>query len=394
MKKYEEIILNRLLDQYERSKSFVGATVRNQSFQEKIINLFPGYDDSSKFELFTEVNAHVLNLESMGLIEVKRLKRGKIDSDVISVVKLVTAEIEKCYIFINRKPKAEINSEIIELLMAYKDKSELLGKFCSEQLIRLSQNKKVQHYDNAEQYEQILKVLAVIECVEEETFVRNFSIRVLGDSKAFERIKSAVVSILFEYGDYPNRETVLEDLNIVKNPGYVYIKGKGIITVSGQVIDLTKVDGAIGLSSSMLDDIEHIEVVASKVITIENLTTFHSYVDNDALIIYLGGYHNSIRRMMISKLYADNPSVRYLHYGDIDAGGFYILLDLKKKTGIDFKPLNMDIKTLVKYERFAKKLTDCDRVRLQRLNNGEFHEVITYMLEHNCKLEQEAIDFF
>lgn len=394
MKKYEEIILNRLLDQYERSKSFVGATVRNQSFQEKIINLFPGYDDSSKFELFTEVNAHVSKLESMGLIEVKRLKRGKIDSDVISVVKLVTAEIERCYSFLNRKPKAETNSEITELLMKYKDKSELLDLFCSEQLIRLSQNKKVQHYDNVDQYEQILKVLAVVECVEEETFVRNFSIRVLGDSKAFERIKSAIVSILCEYRDYQNRETVLEGLNIVKNPGYVYVKGKGIISVAGQVIDLTRIDGAIGLSSSMLDDIERIEVVATKVITIENLTTFHSYVDEEAFIIYLGGYHNSIRRKMICKLYADNPTADYFHYGDIDAGGFYILLDLKRKTGIEFEPLNMDVSTLVKYDRYTKRLTDGDRVRLQGLNGGEFHEVITYMLEHNCKLEQEAIDYF
>ena len=40
-------------------------------------------------------------------------------------------------------------------------------------------------------------------------------------------MRNTVVSILFEYGDFPNKETVLEDVNIVKNPGHVFFKGKG-----------------------------------------------------------------------------------------------------------------------------------------------------------------------
>lgn len=218
------------------------------------------------------------------------------------------------------------------------------------------------------------------------------SIRVLGDSKAFEHIKTAVVSLLCEYGDYPDKECVLQDLNIVSNPGYVYVKGNGKVTISGQTIDFGRLDGDFGLSSAVLDDIEKVEISASKVITIENLTTFNSFVDKDAFVIYLGGYHNSIRRNMIRKIYENNPEKKYYHYGDIDAGGFYILLDLRRKTGISFAPLNMDLGTIKKYKDFTKKLTENDRTRLEYLLGGEFDEVINYMLENDCKLEQEAIE--
>lgn len=391
MKRYESSILNALLDQYERSKSFIGKNVQNQSFNKRITDLFPGYADEANFELFSEVNSQVASLEKEGLIVVKRKKRGKIDTEIISSVTLVVDRLEQCYRALGRQPKADKNAAIKNLLNEYCDRTPLLDSFCKEQFERLAENKKVQYSDDLEKLEQILKVLAEIESVEEETFIRNFSIRVLGDSKAFEHIKTAVVSLLCEYGDYPDKECVLQDLNIVNNPGYVYVKGNGVITFPGQTIDFGRLDGDFGLSSAVLDDIEKIEVSASKVITIENLTTFNSFVDKDAFVIYLGGYHNSIRRNMIRKIYKNNPEKEYYHYGDIDAGGFYILMDLRRKTGISFTPLNMDLGTIKKYKAFTKKLTENDKARLKNLLGGEFDEVINYMLENDCKLEQEAV---
>ena len=391
MKKYESLILNVLLDQYERSKSFIGKNVQNQSFNKRITDLFPGYDDEVNFELFSEVNLQVESLEKEGLITVKRKKRGKLDTEIISSVSLVVDKIDQCYRSLGRQPKADKNAEIKKILDEYCDKTPLLHDFCEEQFKRLNENKKVQYSDNLEKLEQILKVLAEIESVEEETFIRNFSIRVLGDSKAFENIKKAIVSLLCEYGDYPDKECVLQDLNIVNNPGYVYVKGNGTITVSGQKIDLDLLNGDIGLSSELLKSVESVEVKASKIITVENLTTFNSFNAKDTFVIYLGGYHNSIRRKLICKIYENNPNKKYLHYGDIDAGGFYILQDLRRKTGIQFEPLNMNINTLEKYKEFTKKLSENDKSRLKNLLNSEFASTVKYMLENDCKLEQEAI---
>ena len=54
----------------------------------------------------------------------------------------------------------------------------------------------------------------------------------------------------------------------------------------------------------------------------------------------------------------------------------------------------MDLGTIKKYKNFTKKLTESDRTRLQNLLGGEFDDVINYMLENDCKLEQEAIEQF
>lgn len=391
MKKYETKILNTLVDQYERSKSFTGDNKLNQSFRKRIVDLFPDYSDDAQYEVFATVNEQVANLENAGLISVKRSKRGKIETDVILSVELETGRLDEVYKILDRKPKADRNDEILEVLNRYKDTTPLLNAFCKDQIEKVKKNKKSQFSDNLPKLEQVLKVLAEIENVEEETFIRNFSIRVLGDSKAFEKIKSSVVSILCEYGEYSDKDRVLQDLNIISNPGYVYAKGNAEFVVSGLLIDFRVLDGDLGLSSALLDNIEKINVYGSKVITIENLTTFNTFEDKDALIIYLGGYHNHIRRKLIRKIYEDNLDKAYYHYGDIDAGGFYILEDLRAKTGISFMPINMDVSTLEKYKEYTKKLTENDRVRLRNLLGGEFDSVINYMLEYDCKLEQEAI---
>jgi len=53
----------------------------------------------------------------------------------------------------------------------------------------------------------------------------------------------------------------------------------------------------------------------------------------------------------------------------------------------------MDIDTLVQYKKFSKKLTQNDRVNLERLLiHDEYKSVINFMLENNCKLEQEAVN--
>ena len=127
-------------------------------------------------------------------------------------------------------------------------------------------------------------------------------------------------------------------------------------------------------------------------ITIENLTTYFRWDEEDSLMIYLGGYHNSVRRALLQEIYACHPEAVYLHFGDIDAGGFDIYRNLKEKTGIPFEMYQMDLDTLQYYEKYGKRLTEHDRKRLQGMKDREeFREVICYMLEHDLKLEQECM---
>ncbi len=385
--KYEKKILNKLLDKYEGSKSFTGDNKVNQRFSIKPSTLFPQYTDHANYELFQSVN------EAIDVLVRKKLIFAKANSTkVCSEVSLNFDSIDDAYKYLNREPKNDINNSVRQVLDAYKDCNEILNRFCRAQTERILTNKPIQCYSgDLREFENILMAVDELQRIGSETFVRDFSVRIFKDSKMFERISSKVENLLFEYGDFPYKNQLLENLNLVKNPTYVNFKGAGSIELSGQTIDLSRLRSDLAISSSMLPDIDKIEITGRAVITIENLTSFHTTDCSDMFIIYLGGFHNSVRREFIKKIFQQNPGVRFYHFGDIDAGGFYILEHLKRETGIEFQPYKMDLETLKEYQEYTKKLTINDRDRLIKLKESQFKEVIGYMLENDCKLEQEAI---
>jgi hypothetical protein len=387
--KYERTILNTLLDKFEKSKSFTGDNKVNQKFLVKIVSLFPQYADHSNYELFQAVN------ESIDILVRKELISAKISkANVCNEVSLNLDKVSQVYQYLGRTQKKDINNAVLMLLDEYMNKNEILNRFCEAQVERIRANKSIQFFnEDLREFKSILLAVDSLLRVESETFVRDFSVRILRDSKLFDRISPKVVNLLYEYGDFPEKDQVLESLNIVKNPTYVNFKGAGAIVLSGQRINLNLLKGDVAISSAMLEDIESVEITGKLVMTVENLTSFHIAESKDVFLIYLGGFHNRIRRDFIKKIYLQNPNLQYYHFGDIDAGGFYILEHLRKLTGVDFKPYKMDLDTLIQYQNYSKSLTENDKVRLKRLRGSEFDEVIEYMLENNCKLEQEAIRF-
>ena len=388
MTNYKEIILNLLLDKYERSKSFTGDNKVEQRFSVKIATLFPKYGDEAEYDLFNALNEAVFALSEMDFVSFQCKKNGVIENVSLKFTRLYDA-----YAYLTRTPKAETNRNLTGLLEQYDGKNDLLTRFCTVQKERIAKNKKAEYSDgDIAEYEKLLKAVSMIFDVAEETFIRDFSIRVFGDSKSFEAIKGKVKRLLFQYGDFPDEETVLEDLNIVKNPGHIYMKGSALIQISGQTIDLSKLNGDVAISSALLPDVEKITVTGKRIMSIENLTSFHAFSEKDTFAVYLGGYHNTHRRRFIQQLFKDNPTAAYYHFGDIDAGGFYILLHLRNKTGVPFLPYHMDISTLQQYCDYTKQLTENDVKRLKKLADTEFSDTINYMLTNNCKLEQEAMD--
>ena len=388
MTAYAKSILNLLMDKFEKSKAFLGQGRVNRPVVCKIAQLYPAYADDANYEVFAVVNEAVAQLEEQGLVTVKR----RPGTPVVEQVTLVMEEVLAAYRFLDRQPKKERNQEIRCLLEQYSQANDLLKNFCQDQLTRLEHNQEVRYASDLATFEQILKVLAHILNVEEETSRRDFSVRILGDSKAFEKIESKVVNILDAYGNFPEKESILTELGVVRNPGYVYCKGPAILTLCGQKLDLGKLHGGLGIPSSGLKDIGQIDVQAGRIVTIENLTTFHAFQEPDSFAIYLGGYHNRDRREFILRVFANNRDKAYCHFGDIDAGGFLIWRHLCTQTGISFQPIHMGVETLVRFQHLTRPLTEHDRTRLQALRDGSISSVIDYMLAHNCKLEQEALD--
>ena len=315
--------------------------------------------------------------------------------------------------------------------------------------------------NNPKRTELLIRCVWYVETNQKPCYVREFSILHFGDSKTFELIRSTVRSIFRRFGkgmkDADEKE-IFAEYGIYDTPNYVYFKGEGEIILpiptsvpasgplnpemepaggTGASVLMIGPDGGAGnLDSGMTpappetalrpseascsdiaraiplrglrqgigisgEDLETVIVRGTpdtrKVITIENLTTFFRLQEDGALIIYLGGYHNRTRRRLLTMIYAQLPYAEYLHFGDIDVGGFAIYEDLCRKSGIPFRTWHMGTQELVQYRSYAKSLSPSDRRRLQQMLDqppaylDEYRAVIEFMLAGDIKLEQECI---
>ena len=132
-------------------------------------------------------------------------------------------------------------------------------------------------------------------------------------------------------------------------------------------------------------------------ITVENKTAYYRCTGKDAVFFYLGGYANRTQRDFLKRVYLDHPQLSFCHFGDIDAGGFYIHDNLCALTGIPFMLWHMSVQEL-QDPRFAGcllPLTTQDRRRLNKLaQHAVYHDMVTYMLERGVKLEQEIVSYY
>jgi len=158
--------------------------------------------------------------------------------------------------------------------------------------------------NNSGQY--TLSVLQALLKLNTETYIRNFSTALFKDSKKFQKeFRSTVESILFDYTDeVVEKDRILNFYNLYENPTYVLIKGNVVIQFTSSVIDVAELQDGIALSNASLENIRKITVKAGKVITVENLTTYHDLDEKAAVHIYLGGYHNHSKQILLEKIYA------------------------------------------------------------------------------------------
>lgn len=398
MVQYDRKIINHLLDTYENSLLSTGENKRTiQIYFHFTKKSIPAYFDESSDE-YESIHALMKLLESRNLIHIiwKDNKRDYL----IQKVRLVIDHIEEAYQYVGRKPKLGLEEENITLLQKYIDvEAPITVNFVKHLMERLQKHQSVKEYimlENKKETEQFLRACVLVEQNSKPCYIREFSIRHFQDSKYFEHIESRLAKVFRQFSDDCLEMDTLEllaEYGIYRTPDYVYFKGDVSISIGEKAVDLSLLKQGIGISGEDLSAIWFSDLSrVKKVVTIENLTSFFRCWEEDSLFIYLGGYHNRIRRTLLKMVYEAIPNAKYYHFGDIDAGGFSILLDLRKKTGIPFVSYHMDLDTLKKYRQYAKELKESDRKRLEKIaEEKEFREVIEFMLEENIKLEQECI---
>lgn len=410
MKRVDKQILHQLLDRYENSLLSVGENKRQIQIEVRFTKAFiPAYFDESSND-FEYIHIQMKELEEAGLISIL-WKDGKRDF-LISKVRLNPDHIEEAYAYVKRLPKRGLEEENVFLLEKYVDASApMTSSFAAYLIERLSKHQSVKEYITLEEQaetEKFLRACQLVETNETPCYLREFSILHFGDSKYFEQVEHRVAKVFRRFADsngqmrqeeqgedFSQMDTAefLAEFGIYRTPNYVYLKGDATISIGGNVVDLASMKQGMGISGEDLPSIRFVDVGrVQRVMTVENLTSFFRCQEENTLYIYLGGYHNHIRRELLKAVYEMLPHVAYFHFGDIDAGGFCILQDLRRKTGIPFAAYCMDLATLLQYRAYAKPLTETDIRRLEKLEaEEEFREVIGFMLAENVKLEQECV---
>ena len=384
---YEKQILTWLIDSHER-KTPESCNTRKASIS--IAAKFPKYAEPLS-DAHNDIEAAIHHLISWGFVQYRKNQQG-----YFTKIELLESALPQIYRFLNRTPKTELWQMQKNHLEKYANQPEtLVGRFSAAMLERIAQRKDIEYglAKDTKLLGDVLLALVNIEKLTEETYIRNFSEMVFHDSKRLQSILSPITRILLDHGDgVGQKETVLAQYNLISNPGYVYIKGDWQIWCTGQCIRADMFRGGIAISSDTLEEIEEIRVSCGKIISVENLTTYHDTKETQGAIIYLGGFLNTVRCDLLKKLYKFEPDAEYYHKGDLDPYGFLILEDLKNKTGIPFEPLEMDLNTLQQCHHAGhfRPLDEADRKLITSPALVEYQPVLQYMLQHNCKIEQEC----
>lgn len=395
--KTQETVLQLLLDQYEKSKTYTGENVKKQTFSispDKICHNY--YDSFADIAEIEEFERDMEELSRKGLIKLS------FQGSEISRITAVEEKIPEYYRILDREEKRERLLLERKLYENYMGKCPILDKFCEEQLAKLKKGNKADY--PLKRAEVLLKLTEKILENREELLERELSVRFFGDSKMFEKsYRFAACKILEKYGDYSeelsgvsdDREKeliILGEHNIHANPSYIYLRGYGELELKNGTIIKTAPEYPIALSAQAVEGVKQFQVKSSAVMTVENLTTFHRMQSKEIFYIYLSGYHNTLKQYVIKKLAAENPNLKWYHFGDLDPDGFYILEHLKRGTGIEFEAFHMGVAELECYRDFGRELEKNDRKKAESLmEQGLYREELSYMLRENIKLEQEIV---
>lgn len=406
---YKQIILNKLLDKYEKSKSYLKHANRRIIVKAQEIKEYNVENYEQKI-LFHEI---LKKLKAKRIVDFDYLKYE--EGNILDKIWLEKENVDTAYLEIQRENPKKNYMIILKQLENINFKQEWLQKFCKDITKYMIENQKENNLLPLSKSELILNALEEIDKMQSISKVnsvlkRIFSIKCYNDSKYFEKyIEKNIIAIAKKYylknGDNIelNNDEILKEIGIVKYPEIIEFCGNMKCKIKGKLIEFS--DATVGnyINSYTILNIEDIELIdLNKIIWIENKANYIDYISNkktNELVIYHGGFYSPIKGEFFKKVYEasrkTSKDIIYLHWSDIDIGGFEIFTRLKNNIVKEVQPYKMDKNTLVKnknywnyfdenYKKKLCKLRKCDEYNI-------FFETIDIMLEYNCKLEQEAL---
>lgn len=428
---YKIVILNKLLDKYEKSKSYLNEVNRRILIKAGSISEYnvEKYDEKQVF------HDTVKDLKNRGLIDFSWEKFE--EGNILKEIWLNKEKVDEAYQEIKRENPKDSYKQILLLLEAQQYRKEWLTNFKNETINEMISTEKECSYLPKEKAEDILKALKELDKIEitaenDVVLKRVFSIRCYNDSKYFERnieknliaiIKKFYKSQYFETCSEKNSDISLEknkkdtnvdfstmkdyeilaEVGIVKSPEVIEFCGNMKCKIKNEEIEFKDITLGNYINSFSILNLNEIELVnVQKIIFIENKTNYINYIQNkkeNEFVIYHGGVYSPVKGEFFRKIYEAskkiNGDIKYYHWSDIDIGGFNIFVRLKENIVKELEPYKMDKSVLLQNEKNWQPISDDYKQKLMNLRGLEkynlFFEVIDFMVENGVKLEQESL---
>lgn len=412
-KEWKEQLLSKLLDQYEKSVTYAGENKVKQVFSVKPSDIFKGYnkDFLPPEQLFQEKEFERLirQMESEGLIHVVPPNTG-----ILRQICAVPERWEDYYACLNRTEKNILKKRLEEVYHRF-CQCDLLEAYGKEKLQTLK-NSRARKLDEKKVEKEITEAEAIWNLVQflkenqekqRTTLEREMSEAVLHDSKQWEKIyRKKVCGILEHTGRYDEplaeleeereRQTaLLEEFYIYSNPAYIYLKGDARICLEdGRELRIYH-DLPMSIPFETFQKAKSIQIRDAALMTVENLTSFYRLEREHIFYLFLSGYHTRTKQALLQRIARENPGLSWHHFGDLDPDGLAIAGHLIRKTGLPFQLCAMGVQELQRFQTYAKPLEAPDRAKAEAMikQGSSYAGILRYMLEHNCKLEQEIISW-
>ena len=400
-KEWKEQLLNKLLDQYEKSVTYAGENKVKQVFSVKPSDIFKGYnkDFLPPEQLFQEKEFERLirQMESEGLIHVVPPNTG-----ILCQICAVPERWEDYYACLNRTEKNILKKRLEEVYHRF-CQCDLLEAYGKEKLQTLK-NSRARKLDEKKVEKEITEAEAIWNLVQflkenrekqRTTLEREMSEAVLHDSKQWEKIyRKKVCGILEHTGRYDEplaeleeereRQTaLLEEFYIYSNPAYIYLKGDARICLEdGRELRIYH-DLPMSIPFETFQKAKSIQIRDTALMTVENLTSFHRLEREHIFYLFLSGYHTRTKQALLQRIARENPGLSWHHFGDLDPDGLAIAGHLIRKTGLPFQLCAMGVQELQRFQTYAKPLEAPDRAKAEAMikQGSSYAGILQYMLE-------------
>lgn len=394
LNKTSNTILQQLLDQHEQPER-----QRVNRVQIKAAK-FSRYFDEKQVDERQQTNNYLVELAKNQLIKLHWRKWE--EGNWLEAIDLLDAAA--LYRLLKRQPLAEQQQALRELLAEYVPAQGWLADWLAWLEQQLIQQRSIQPLDLTDPTwnRDVLRAIYGLTQLETPILERLFSVGCLGQSKRFSELESAVLRVLRQFAPQATQfgdddRALLQAFNLEKVPEYVLLAGNLRLELNGNRLELGAFRPSLGLPSSILRQAQVLDSACTEIITIENLTSFHSMITRQpqALLIYTGGFASPSLCQFLGKLAMALPTLAWYHWGDYDVGGLRILAHLRQYVA-KIQLWRPDPAIFQRVANTTQPLNQKERQALTELQHhprlDDCQDLIVAMLEQNIKLEQEQLD--